>query len=263
MRVSSFIDRFYPKVSPEDLLTHARALMRDLALRLLPVVDERGSLKGIVTRKHVLLLSSTKSNAVVRDVMDTPQLVFKPEEDALRAFKAMIELDEWFVPVAKDPSYKYVGMLSLDSYLREMLRRESPCHEKRVEEFMRRDVTYVTPEDFISRLWRKMVSLKYSGFPVVRGKARTVVGIITEHDLLRKGYTRIELESESGPRHGARVKEAMTSPAIVVKPYNRLREAVELMVRNDFGRLPVTDDRGSLIGIIDRADACSVYLKRY
>ncbi len=261
MRVLSFVDRFYPKISPDDLLTHARALMRDLALRMLPVVNESGTLVGVIERKEVLALSSTRSNALVKDVMDTPRLTFKPDEDGERAFKVMIELDEWFVPVTKEPSNRYVGVLSLTSYLKEVLNRDHPKHSLRAENIMTTDVEYVYPDDFISKLWRKMVRLNYSGFPVVRRKDMYVVGIITQHDLLRKGYTRIELESESGPRHGARVSEAMRSPPITVKPYTKLAEVAMILVRNDIGRVPVVNDKGQLVGIIDRGDACSAYLR--
>ncbi len=263
LRVKSFIDRFYPKITPDDLLTHARAMLRDFALRILPVVNEQGKLEGIVLREHVLALSSTKSNALVHDVMDTPRMVFKPEEDAVRAFKAMIELDEWYVPVVNESTGKYLGVISLEAYLRDVLRKEHPADNIKVSEIMSEDVEFFTPEDLVSKVWRKMVQLKYSGFPVVRGKERLVVGMITQHDLLKKGYTRIELESESGPRYGPKVKEAMTSPAITVRVWDRLKDTAALMIKHDIGRLPVVNDKGSLVGIVDRSDACSAYFKRF
>ena len=261
LRVKSFIDRFYPKIAPEDLLTHARAMLRDFALRMLPVVNEEGRLEGVVTREHVLTLSSTRSNALVRDVMDTPQMVFKPEEDAVRAFKAMIELDEWYVPVVNESTGKFVGVISLEAYLRNVLRKEHPIHRIKMADVMSKDVEYFTPDDLVTKVWRKMVQLRYSGFPVVKGKERLVVGMITLHDLLKKGYTRIELESESGPRYGPKVRGAMTSPAITVRMLDMLKDAVAIMIKHDIGRLPVVDDRGALVGIVDRSDACSAYFR--
>ena len=258
MRVRSFTDHSYPHVSPSDLLTNARALLRDLALRMLPVIGSEGRLEGVVTRIHVLSLSSTKSNALVRDVMDPPKLVFSEGEDAVKAFHAMVELDVWYAPVVNDSTNKYLGVISLSNYLRSVLRGEHPRHGVRVSELMTEEVIAFTPEDPVSKVWRRMLSTGYSGFPVIKRKD-VVVGMITQHDLLRKGYTRIELESESGPRLGPKVREAMTSPAITVGPQDPLQKAVNLMVRNDIGRLPVVNDGGRLLGIIDRSDAVSAY----
>jgi CBS domain-containing protein len=261
LRVSSFVNSSYPTVKPDDLLTNARALLRDLGLRMLPVVREDLKLEGVVTRRHVLMLSSTRSNALVRDVMDNPQLVFKPGEDARRAFHAMVDLDEWYVPVVSESTGKYVGVISLDRFLRDVLRRDNPAHKRPVSELMSRDVVTFREDDPVGKVWRKMVETGYGGFPVVRGRKSVVVGIVTEHDLLRKGYTRIELESEAGPRSGPKVREAMTSPAITVGVGETLRSATALMIRHDVGRLPVIDGEGVLKGLVDRSDAVRAYFQ--
>lgn len=251
----------YPKISPNSLLTQARALMRDLGLRMLPVVNEDMNLVGVVRREHVLTLTSTKSDAIVANVMEEPHLVFKPEEEDVKVFKTMIEFDEWYSPVVSEVGNKYLGVISLDAFLREVIRKDTPLHEIKLSDVMSTNVEYVSPEDPVSKVWRKMVELRYSGFPVARNRDLVVVGIITQHDLLKKGYTRIELESESGPRPGPKIKEAMTSPAEVLKPYNKVRDAVSLMVKKDFGRVPIVDDSYKLVGIVDRSDLCLVYLR--
>lgn len=235
--------------------------MRDLSLRLLPVVREGEFLEGILRREHVLSISSTKSDITVSQVMDNPPIVFRAGEDAYKAFKIMLEFDEWYVPVINEANEKYLGILSIDSFLRVMLGKSVEAHEKQISEIMTTKVEYVVPEDYVSKVWRKMIVFKYAGFPVVREKDLVVVGIITQHDLLKKGYTRIELESESGPKLGPRVKEAMTAPAITLKPYNKIREALNLMVRNDFGRIPIVNDSNALVGIVDRSDLCRYYLE--
>ncbi|MCD6323917.1 MAG: CBS domain-containing protein [Desulfurococcales archaeon] len=260
MRVRSFLNSSYPSVKLTDLLTSARARLRDYALRMLPAVDDERRLKGVVTRTTILALSSTRSNALVRDVVDNPKLVFRMNEDLRKAYEAMIEFDEWFVPVVNDTTGKYVGVLTLDRYLKEVLASESRVHSINVSEFMSEEVIYFMEDDPVSKVWRKMMETGFGGFPVVKGKKEFVVGIITQHDLLKKGYTRIELESEGGPRHGPKVKEAMTSPAITVKATSTLKEAISLMLRHDVGRLPVVRDDGSLAGIIDRSDAVRAYL---
>ncbi len=234
--------------------------MRDLSLRLLPVVREGDFLEGILRREHVLSISSTKSDITVSQVVENPPVVFKVGEDAHKAFEIMLEFDEWYVPVINEDTGKYVGILSIDSFLRAVLAKNVKAHEKQISEIMTTRVEYVVPEDYVSRVWRKMITFKYAGFPVVREKDLVLVGIITQHDLLKKGYTRIELESESGPKLGPRVREAMTTPAVTLKPYNKVRDALNLMVRNDFGRIPIVNDSNVLVGIVDRSDLCRCYL---
>ncbi len=261
MKVKALTHLNYPRISPDTLLTRARALMRDLSLRILPVVREGDFLEGILRREHVLGITSTKSNVLVSQVAESPPLVFKASEDVAESFRAMLEFDEWYTPVINEVTGRYVGMLSLDSFLREVSSRGVGGHEKRLSEIMTTRVEHVTPEDFISKVWRKMLVFRYAGFPVVKGRDLVVVGMITQHDLLKKGYTRIELESESGPRPGPRVREAMTTPALTLKPYDKVREALNLMVRNDFGRIPIVSDAGVLVGIVDRSDLCYNYLE--
>lgn len=255
-----FTDSFYPTIQFEEPATKARALMRDLGLRILPVVDASLHLYGIVRRENVLLITSTRSNALVKDIMDYPTITFKPEEDALNSFRVMLEFDEWYVPVVKDLRNNYVGMFSLDSLIRYLLKSEHRVLELYVKDVMSSNVEYVYPEDHISKLWRKMMQLRYSGFPVIKGRERVVVGIITQHDLLKKGYTRIELESPSGPKYGPRVREVMTSPPITVRPTSKLREVVIKMVKSNIGRLPVVDEDMRLVGIVDRSDVCRAFL---
>jgi len=260
LRVKYFTDAFYPTILPNDPATKARAIMRDLGLRMIPVVDETSRLQGIIRRENILLITSTRSNALAKNVMDNPIASFKPGEDALNAFKVMIELDEWYAPVVDDAKSKLIGVLSLDNLLKYLLKSNHEVLNISISQIMNRDVEYVYPEDLISKLWRKMTQLRFSGFPVVKSGSLVIVGMITQHDLLKKGYTRVELESQSGPKHGPRIREAMTTPPITVKPNDQLREAVLKMVKSNIGRLPVVDERQRLIGIIDRSDVCKAFL---
>ncbi len=261
MKVRLLIDSHYPTVSPDDPLTKARALMRDIGLRMLPIVEE-GSLYGIIRRENVLLLTSTRSTAAVRDAADRPRLVFRPDDDMFKSVKAMVELDEWYSPVVDERNGKYMGVVSLTSFLRFMLRKGNLGAHMEVGELMTTSpLEYVLPDEPISRVWRKMVDLQISGFPVVRNpKTLEVIGMITQHDLLKRGYTRIELESPSGPRRGPRVKDAMTTPAVSVSPNDDIVKVIRILLNRDIGRVPVTDERGFLIGIVDRSDAVKAFL---
>ncbi len=236
--------------------------MRELALTLLPVIDNQRVI-GILRRIHVLRLTSTRSNALVKDLMDEPTIVFKSNEDLVTSIKIMLEFDEWYVPVV-DNNNRYIGMVSLDNFLRNILRKQRKLADIEVSasDIMTREVMFVLPEDRISKVWRNITLYRISGYPVINSiKDMKVIGIITQHDLLRKGYTRIELESEGGPKKGTKVRDAMTTPAITVDPEAKIIPIIQTMIERGVGRLPVTDNKGKLIGIIDRFDVSKALIE--
>jgi len=137
----------------------------------------------------------------------------------------------------------------------------------KVKDFMTRQVVTVTPETSILDAARLMLDHKISGLPVVTDDGR-VVGIISEHDLLRggKGGVRAErshwlrlmieranLADESARFQGRKVSEAMTPDPVMVTETAPLEEAGRLIGENDIKRLPVIRDN-KLVGIIARAD---------
>ncbi|HKA49016.1 MAG TPA: CBS domain-containing protein [Candidatus Dormibacteraeota bacterium] len=51
-----------------------------------------------------------------------------------------------------------------------------------------------------------------------------------------------------------RAKDAMTSPAITVRPETHCKDAAALMVRHRISALPVVDSTGRLVGLVSEAD---------
>jgi CBS domain-containing protein len=51
--VKDLTDRKHPFLYVDDLGTKARAVMRNRGLRLLPIVDEKGKLVGLVDREDI------------------------------------------------------------------------------------------------------------------------------------------------------------------------------------------------------------------
>ncbi len=236
--------------------------MRELALTLIPVIDNQRVI-GILRRVHVLRLTSTRSNALVKDLMDEPTIVFKVNEDLITSVKVMLEFDEWYVPVV-DNNNRYIGMVSLDNFLRNVLHKQKKLVNIGVSasDIMTGEVKFVLPDDRVSKVWRNMILYRISGYPVINStREMKVIGIITQHDLLKKGYTRIELESEGGPKRGTRVRDAMTTPAITVNPETKIIPIIQTMIEKGIGRLPVTDDKGKLIGIVDRFDVSKALIE--
>jgi CBS domain-containing protein len=133
-----------------------------------------------------------------------------------------------------------------------------------VKDFMTCQVVTVTPETSILDAARLMLDHKISGLPVVNDGGR-VVGIISEHDLLRDNVRtkrthwlrlmidRVNLADESGRLHERKVCEVMTPDPVTITEAASLEEAGRLIEENDIKRLPVVRD-DKLVGIIARAD---------
>jgi CBS domain-containing protein len=135
----------------------------------------------------------------------------------------------------------------------------------KVKELMSRDVVSVEPGTPLRRVAELLVEHEISGMPV-RDEDGTVVGVVTEADILRKERG-IEL-GRGGPlawmvdgsdldrmrKVAARTAgEAMTSPPVTTSPWRTVAEAARLMLDHRVNRLPVLDG-GRLVGIVTRAD---------
>jgi CBS domain-containing protein len=137
----------------------------------------------------------------------------------------------------------------------------------KVKDFMTHEVVTVTPETSILDAARLMLDHKISGLPVVTDEGH-VVGIISEHDLLRGGKSdfqtershwlrlmieRVNLADESARFQERKVCEVMTPDPVTIMETAPLEEAGRLIGENDIKRLPVVRDN-KLVGIIARAD---------
>ncbi len=227
--------------------------MRDTGVRIIPIVESR-SLKGIISRLGVLSITSSRSNLRAIDIAEEPLVVVNPQDELNSVVDRMLRVDEWYAPVVNERN-EYLGVLGLEHIISYFISKEDKPKAlfNPVEQYMTREVEFVKIDDHVSRLWRKMLKYRYAGYPVLDDKDR-VIGVVTQYDLLRYGFTRIDLESESPPRKGPRVREIMSTPPITVKPKDQLLKVAETMITRGIGRVVVVDDIGHLVGIVDRED---------
>ncbi len=127
-------------------------------------------------------------------------------------------------------------------------------------------VDRITPYKEIARL---LAEHRVSGLPVLK-MGREVAGVVTEADLLaaEAGTARRLHASVTRSRWPHRQQhpaltagELMTSPAITIGPHVTIPAAARLMNTHHIRRLPIVDDKGSLIGIVSRRDLLSVFLR--
>ncbi len=109
-----------------------------------------------------------------------------------------------------------------------------------------------------------LLKADYNSLPVV-DKEKHPIGIISQRDLIEKAGMPVRLgllsqmENIRTLKHlngisGKTAGEIMSSPVITVFQDKRLGEAVDVMLRHKFKRLPVIDDQGKLTGMLARFD---------
>ena len=243
-----------PIVKPQDPATKVRRLFREFRSRIAVVVDRERFL-GVIYRSSLMHLLSVKSEALALNIMEDPPFTLDVNTKVREAVETMLKYDEWYGVVVDQHSYR--GILGLEHVISSLL-EENPSilESERVGDHMTSNMVVTAhPSDFISKIWRKMAEYRYAGLPVVDDKGR-LVGIITQYDIISKGYSRPEIASEGGLARGARVSEAMTYSVSYLYPWSTLREAAEMMVSRGFGRIPIVNSEHErrLIGIIDRED---------
>ncbi len=248
------------KVSLDEKVTSMRRLFRESKERVALVVDRYDKLEGIITRGDILIITSAKSTARVKDIMSEPIITVDPSERVSNVLPRMLKADEWYSPVVDQE--KAIGIIGLEHIIQRMVDENFEYLDTiKVEEIMTKDVITASIDDYVNHVWNKMVEYKYAGLPVVDSKNR-LVGIITQYDLLSKGV-RINLESSRGYSRLERIREIMTYSVVYVYPWDSVGKVAQIMLERGFGRIPVISDadRRVLVGIVDREDIVRVLLR--
>lgn len=143
-----------------------------------------------------------------------------------------------------------------------------------VSDVMNAQVRTALVTDSVALAMRIMLGARVSGLPVVDQEG-TLVGILTEGDLLRRAETGTDrhrprwLEIVVGPRrvakeyvesHSRRVGDLMTGDVVTIEESAPLADAVALMEKHRVRRLPVVR-QGKLAGILSRADLMRAFLQ--
>ena len=85
--------------------------------------------------------------------------------------------------------------------------------------------------------------------PVVEGSgSKRLIGLVTDRDIAIRAVA----EGRSGD--DARVREIMSENPKSARADDDVDEVMELMGREKVRRIPITDERGTLLGIVAQAD---------
>ncbi|MHB8150335.1 MAG: CBS domain-containing protein [Desulfobulbia bacterium] len=136
----------------------------------------------------------------------------------------------------------------------------------RIAEIMTRQVITVLPTTPLAEAAARMAKHHITGLPVVQEDG-TVVGILSERDFFRNmgdgsqtscmALIADSLASGGCPAlciRGTTAGEIMTTPVITVLETALLQEAGTLMREKGINRIPVTNTKNRLLGILTRSD---------
>ena len=126
---------------------------------------------------------------------------------------------------------------------------------------MTRDPLTVDTSETLGRVEEIMTEGSIRQVPVV--KNRELVGLITDRDV-RAYVSRSMAESaeEYEKVRSTQVGDVMTTDPISLAPDDDLREAIELLIEEKFGAVPVVDEAEGLVGIVSYIDVLRCFLDR-
>jgi len=121
-----------------------------------------------------------------------------------------------------------------------------------ISELMSRNPCTVTPDTPVSEAARLMKEEDVGMVPVIErvGGAETrgrLVGVITDRDIAIR--TVAEGRASDSP-----VRDVMSSGVRTATPSDSVESVMELMGREQVRRVPIIDERGSLVGVVSQAD---------
>jgi CBS domain-containing protein len=193
--------------------------------------------------------------------MQTHPYAATPDMDAVHALRQMVSQDAWYVPVVRSSQdLSYVGLLGLEHFILKSLERDVARLSTLLSDVMSTKLLTCSPNDEVDNVWQRMKERSFAACPVVeRGKP---VGIVTQHNLLESGGVSPRFEAKKGRfKDSTKISFVMKTPVVSLKPTDTLRDAALLMLERNIGRVPIVDDKGKLLGIVDREDVVKTLIK--
>lgn len=119
----------------------------------------------------------------------------------------------------------------------------------------------ITATETIGQADEFMSENNFRQLPVVDG--RELVGIVTDRDI--RSFLSGELLANPDRREKVlhtQVRDIMTTEPLFLAPDDDLEEAVEMLIEQKFGALPVVDEAEGLVGIVSYVDVLRCFLNR-
>lgn len=122
------------------------------------------------------------------------------------------------------------------------------------KDLMTRNLLTIGPDDLLEHLEEHMLEFKFRHLPVVEDDK--LLGLISYADLLRASSTFLSDKSKERNAliHQLPAKAIMQRDLTTVRPTATLAEVATLMWSTRVGCIPVTEQNGTLVGLVTEAD---------
>jgi acetoin utilization protein AcuB len=132
----------------------------------------------------------------------------------------------------------------------------------KVVDVMTKNPLVMKPGETIGQADKLMAENRVRHLPVVDGGG-ALLGIITDRDI-RSFLPRSSLlhPEERAKALNTEVRDIMTAGPLTSAPDDELREAVELLIEEKIGGIPVVDETQGLVGIVTYVDVLRCFLNR-
>lgn len=118
----------------------------------------------------------------------------------------------------------------------------------RIQDIMTRNPACVTPNATVREAAQVMLREEVGIIPVVSGNGdNTLVGVVTDRDIA----IRCVAEGKDGT---CRVSDVMTDDLATCRQNDDVESLMSAMRSEKVRRVPIVDERGSLVGIVSQAD---------
>jgi CBS domain-containing protein len=131
----------------------------------------------------------------------------------------------------------------------------------KVVDVMTKNPVSISPSETVAQAEELMAGNRIRQLPVVEDRA--LVGIVTDRDL--RSFLSGPLLSTPVERDRAlntSIGDVMTTEPLSLAPDDKLQDAVELLVEEKIGGVPVVDASEGLVGIVTYIDVLRCFLNR-
>ena len=228
-----------------------------LPARIIEVLRRHDAAGATVVRGGVGFGSSGRIHAVnIVDLAADLPVIVEWIDTAERVDQLLPELLSMVIPGLVTVEDTFVALCSAQP-IRDV------SSELRVAAVMVRDPVFVGPDTAARQIVDRMRERRLRGIPVVEDGVP--IGIITGSDLIERAGLGVRMSLLPGlaPHevghtldrlHQVVARDIMTAPLVVVPDSLPLSQAASIMVTHNLKRLPVVDERGTLVGILSRFD---------
>ena len=173
----------------------------------------------------------------VKDMMTAEVKWVEVPGSRVEALELLRKLGVSAVPVVRQGTHELVGMVTLRTLF------DHP-DEEQLAMLVDREVPVVNVDDDLKEAARCLLDAGARRLPVLsNGK---LVGIITVRDIVYRAITTMNIERPAS--------DYMRKRVIAVWDGTPLRTAIEIMALSGFRGLPVIDEEGTLVGMVDDSD---------